>query len=259
MRIRQIALVARELEPVLDDLRSAFGLGAAFRDPGVATFGLHNAVVPIGSEFLEIVSPVEQGTTAGRLLEKRGGDGGYMVIIQTEDLERARERVLALGVRIVWEVDLGDAATLHLHPRDVGSAILSLDVMHPPQSWRWAGESWGDAVRVERVSGITGARIQCADSEKTAARWAEVLGVDPPVTDQRSHSITVGTGCIRFEPDRDGRGDGLAGVLLNARDPEAILATARARGLDVDGSDVAIGGVVFTLEEAPDPAPRRRS
>ena len=38
----------------------------AFRDPGVAAFGLQNAVMPIGRTFLEVVSPVQEGTTAGR-------------------------------------------------------------------------------------------------------------------------------------------------------------------------------------------------
>ena len=126
MRLRQIALVAAELEPVVEALRETFGLGEPFPDPGIDTFGLCNAVFPIGSTFLEVVSPTRPGTTAGRLLERRGGDGGYMVIVQSDSLAVDRERVGALGVRIVWETKLDDAETIHLHPRDVGGAILSI-------------------------------------------------------------------------------------------------------------------------------------
>ena len=40
MHIRQIALVARALEPVVSDLCAILGLDVGFRDPGVGGFGL---------------------------------------------------------------------------------------------------------------------------------------------------------------------------------------------------------------------------
>ncbi len=46
LRLRQIALVAEKLEPVVDDLRSVLGLEVCYRDPGVERFGLENALVP---------------------------------------------------------------------------------------------------------------------------------------------------------------------------------------------------------------------
>ena len=45
MRIRQIALVAEELDPVVDELCGVLDLEVGFRDPGVSEFGLHNAVM----------------------------------------------------------------------------------------------------------------------------------------------------------------------------------------------------------------------
>ena len=75
MRLRQVALVAREIEPAVEALRSVLGLGDPFRDPGVAEFGLRNAVMPLGDDFLEVVSPVQPGTSAGRWLERHGDLG----------------------------------------------------------------------------------------------------------------------------------------------------------------------------------------
>jgi len=43
-----------------------------------------------------VVSPTKPGTTAGRLIEKRG-DGGYMIIMQTEDAKKRREYIEAKG------------------------------------------------------------------------------------------------------------------------------------------------------------------
>jgi hypothetical protein len=85
MRLRQIALVATDLAAARADISAVLGVQYAFDDPAVGKYGLRNAVFPIGDTFLEVVSPKESGTTAGRLLEKRGGDGGYMVILQVDD------------------------------------------------------------------------------------------------------------------------------------------------------------------------------
>ena len=76
LRIRQVALVARDLEPVVDHLCAVLGVDVCFRDPGIATFGLENAMVAVGSQFIEIVSPREAGTSAGRLLDRIGSDTG---------------------------------------------------------------------------------------------------------------------------------------------------------------------------------------
>src|SRR2546422_8972275 len=76
VRLRQAVLVAEQLEPVAEALRSALGLGEPFRDPGVATFGLTNAVFALGDCFLEVISPAPPDTAAGRYLTRHGGGGG---------------------------------------------------------------------------------------------------------------------------------------------------------------------------------------
>jgi catechol 2,3-dioxygenase-like lactoylglutathione lyase family enzyme len=248
MRIRQVALVARELEPVVEDLRAVLGLEVAYRDPGVATFGLQNAVLPVGDSFLEVVSPAEPGTTAARLLEKRGGDGGYMVIVQTTDMADAQRRIETLGARVVWSIDLGDATAIHLHPRDVGCAILSLDEMRPEESWRWAGPDWRSAVRSERVQTITGVELQCTDPEQTAKRWAGVLGAASVGAVANAVELRLESTRVRFVSPRDERGEGLVAVMLRAADPQPVIATARERGLGVTGSTIDLCGVRLCLE-----------
>ncbi len=242
MHIRQIALVARALEPVVADLCAVLGIEVAFHDPGVAAFGLHNAVMPVGQTFLEVVSPVRPDTTAGRLLDKRGGDGGYMVILQTAHLDADRRRLATLGVRIAWEIALDDIATVHLHPRDVGGAIVSLDEPRPPASWRWAGPEWPAKVRTDVVRGITSVTVAASDPAAMATRWAEVLGLPAP----RSSSLELEPGAIRFVA-ADQRGEGVVAVGVAAVDAPRALATARTRGLGVEGESVVIGGVRFEL------------
>jgi len=249
VRLRQVALVARELEPTVDALCEVLGVQVAYRDPGVEVFGLRNAVMPLGSGFLEVVSPERPGTTAGRLLERRGGDGGYMVIVQSQDREADRARVESLGVRIVWEAAFDDAATLHLHPRDVGGAILSLDWMDPPDSWRWAGPRWRDAVRTDAATGIAGVEIQARDPAAMAGRWAQTLGQPARRGGGVERIALPDGGEIRFVPERDARGEGVSGLLVAASDPAGIRRRARSRGaLSSDGS-LDLCGVRISLVE----------
>ena len=248
MRIRQVALVARELDPVVEDLCAVLGIRVAYRDPGVGTFGLRNAVMPLGHDFLEVVSPARDGTTAGRFLERRGGDSGYMVIVQVDDLEAARLRVKQAGVRIVWEIALDDAATIHLHPRDVGGAIVSLDRMDPPESWRWAGPDWESAVSTQVVRGIAGVRLEAADPARMADVWSRVLGRPARERDGLFEIDLDGT-TARFAPAGP-RGEGLAALELAVGDGQRALSVARQRGLETDGESVTVCGTRLRLVPA---------
>jgi hypothetical protein len=244
MHVRQVALVARDLEPVVADLGAVLGLEVAFRDPGVAAFGLHNAVLPVGTTFLEVVSPNAADTTAERYLDAHGGDGGYMVILQTADLDADRRRLALRGVRIVWEITLDDIATVHLHPRDVGGAIVSLDQPRPPASWRWAGPEWQAKARTDVVRAITGVTIAARDPQGVAARWSAVLGLAAPQPRGDALVLALDPGELRFVPGNDDR---LVGVRLAAVDAARALAAAGARGLQTGADTVAIAGVRFEL------------
>ena len=177
-RLRQAVLVARDLAPVSERLRSELGLGEPFADPGVGAFGLRNAVYAIGDCFLEVISPNQPDTTAGRYLDRRG-DGGYMLIFQLADLDAARERAAAMGVRVVWQLDLPDISGTHLHPADTRGAIVSLDRADPPASWRWGGPDWTGTASQGAAGRLVGVTVAVNDPDATAARWGELLGVAP--------------------------------------------------------------------------------
>jgi hypothetical protein len=178
VRLRQAVLVVADLEPAAARLREGLGLGEPFRDPGVGMFGLENVVFAIGDCFLEIVSPSQEGTAAGRQLDRLGGDGGYMVLFDIEGLDGARERAEASGVRTVWSVDLPDISGTHMHPADLRGAIVSLDSSRPYGSWRWGGPDWTERIGSGPPGALTGITVAVTDPVPVAARWAEVLGVE---------------------------------------------------------------------------------
>jgi catechol 2,3-dioxygenase-like lactoylglutathione lyase family enzyme len=247
MRLRQIALVAEDLDARTRDVADLLGLQAGYADPGVGAYGLENVVMPVGDTFLEIVSPKQDGTTAGRLLEKRGGDGGYMVILQVEDFAAAYVRIKDKGVRIVSERhgDCYDFA--HMHPKDIGGAIVSVDEMRPPEHWEWGGPDWKGLVDTSVTTGIVGVEIQSSDPAAMAARWADVLGLSAATSDRKGE-IALDGGLIRFVEDRDGRGDGVSALMVKVADAGAFMARAQRLGaLDADGVATACGTRIYPI------------
>ena len=106
-RLRQICLVANDLPPVIGDMEAIFGVKLAYQDPHVRQYGLENALFPFGLAFVEVVSPVEAETAAGRFLERSNGVGGYMAIFNCSDPERRGRHANALGVRTAHTMSEG--------------------------------------------------------------------------------------------------------------------------------------------------------
>lgn len=210
MRLRQIVVAATDIDAIERRITGELELDLCYRDPGVATFGLRNALFPIGDAFLEVVSPTEPGTTAGRLLDKRGGDSGYMVILEVDDLGPLRERFERHGARIVYEAVTDGIVGLHLHPADVGGAILSVDRADTWGEWPWAGPHWREHINSEVVDGVIAVVIAADDPTAMATRWAELLG--RRMSDDTVH---LDEGEIRFVLTGD-RGEGVTGFVLRA-------------------------------------------
>ena len=236
---------------MLADVQAVFGLEVAHRDPSVASFGLENAILPVGNQFLELLAPVKDGTAGGRYLERRHGDGGYMVILQCDEHGPRRARVVELGVRTVVEDDDGSYVIMQLHPRDTGGSFLEVDEQRGGEDltgpWMPAGSSWQQAVRTDVVRGIAAAEIQAPEPDKVAERWSDILEIPVTADDDGRPTVTLDNATLRFVPDRDGRGEGLGGVDIVVADRGRVLAGASSRGLGVDGDVVLIGGVRFAL------------
>ena len=244
MDLRQLVMVSGLRDPIVNSLCNLFDIKVSFNDPGVAHFGLENAVLPVGTDFLEVVSPVEENTTAGRYLDRRNGDGGYMVIIQVDDYLAAKQSVKENNITVVWESDHPEAKAIHLHPKQMGGAILSLDWMYPKESWKWAGPNWDKFVNTSLVNRFVGVEIQAENPEDMKNTWQSVLNLKGErVT---GNQINLDNTWIRFLEDEDGRGAGVSAFCLEADDNNKLFEKASDLGL-IYKDNIMIGGVKFLL------------
>lgn len=236
--IRQLVIACPSLKAAAD-LKYLLNLGESFYDKGVAAFGLENAVFALGNQFLEVIAPIPNRDLvtipAGRFLQ-RNGAGGYMVIFQVSDMEDARHRIDHLKIRKVWNIDLADISAVHLHPSDIGGAIVSIDEARPVESWRWAGMDWE---KRSQTGAIIGAIIHSPNSQKLAARWGELLEVEP-----KAGMLILNNQEIII---KQAKKEGLVGFKLAISNINEVLARAKEMKLSIKGQMVHFQGVELHL------------
>lgn len=249
MRLRQVALVSGALDQVTEALAAAFGLKVAYNDPHIHIYGLRNAVLPAGDGFLEVVEPVRDDASAARHLKRRGGDAGYMVILQVADAPAEEARAAAQEVRVVDRIDRPDYYAAHFHPADFGGMLVSFDqqrnapdFLEPYGAWMPAGPDW-QAARTAEVVGLDGIRLSTPDPDALARRWSALL--DRPLDKADPHRLPLDRGTVRFDASTGGSPTLIEAIELKVRDPLACFARAEAAGLKVGDQGIQIGGVCF--------------
>ncbi|PZC47254.1 MAG: Glyoxalase-like domain-containing protein [Chloroflexi bacterium] len=265
IRIRQIAQVGSDYAGIEQQLHDVFGLDVSYRDPGdrppseagVSPFGLRNFIMPIGDQFLETVAPKpDVADSAGaRYIERRGGDGGYMVIMQVPSAEFAsrRQRLLDDGVRLVSDhgIDDLDHAGMQLHPKDCPGGIqelrCNLEEDRDDGAWWPTGPNWQAHKRTDIVRAIRGAEFQTPDPADWAARWSQILDQPVGADAAGNPAIELQNATVRFVRPTDGRPPGLAGIDLEAVDGDRALANADRIGVRSGDDTIMICGLRLRL------------
>ena len=259
LRLRQICLAAPRLAPVVDDLQTIFGLSVCHRDPKLIAYGLENALLPIGTDFLEVVAPVQPDTAASRFIHRSQGHGGYMAIFQAADPRQRQAAALALGVRTAHEIDQPGYLSVQLHPRDCRAAFIELghspggqDRMGP---WWPAGPRWQDHVRDGDTLRLQGIVLESPDPSALAGLWSQILET-PLRTDGGGGDVAGGVAggsaprlqfeqvSVCFEP---GPADCLGSVVVEVVDVAVTLRRALDCGHRVQGQQFHLGGVNFQV------------
>jgi len=249
-RLRQICLVAADLPRAIADMRAIFGVKLAYQDPHVRRYGLQNALFPFGLAFVEIVSPMQADTAAGRFLERSGGVGGYMAIFNCSDPQRRGLNANALGVRTAHTIDHPGFHAVQLHPRDCRAAMIEFDRtdgeedLHGPYGPA-GGTGWTDAIRTDVTKRLAEIVLESRDPVGLGRHWARILEMRF-VADNGGGRITPDMTAIQFT-----RGDGVREVLrtlvIEAADRSGIEQCAKERGYPVSDAGVEFCGVRFQL------------
>ena len=147
--------------------------------------GTENNLLSIGNNFLEVVSPTQSGTAAGRYLKRRQGDGGYMVICQANN----HQNQLAVKTK-----STGNGSAYCMGEGKVRTTILCNFIQQTcrPPFWKLTGTkttiltatgnqlgAWAGPGKLinHRTLDFCGVELQCDDPDALANKWAQVLGL----------------------------------------------------------------------------------
>lgn len=107
-RLRHYVIAARDMEAVCDQIYKALALEPTPKEgdgpePTLA-FGFRTHMMRIGTTMLEIVSPIREKHQLQDFFAERGGDGGFMVVMQTYDDDALLARAAAANHKLAFEM-----------------------------------------------------------------------------------------------------------------------------------------------------------
>ncbi|KAF2403788.1 hypothetical protein EJ06DRAFT_505100 [Trichodelitschia bisporula] len=244
-RLRQIALAVTDLEKEVSLLTSILPTHVLYRDPRVSVWNLHNALLPLGGDILELVSPTSSSAPAARHI-KRNGDGGYMIIMQQQGAKERREQLVkSKRARVIWTSDHEESSATQYHPADVpGGVIPELDAQYGAGkgvevrfgAWHALGprhEEYVGGMRETAGLGLLGVvcRLKAGevDVEGAARRWRDLFGV------AMSRDLVAFTNArLGFVRGVEGKGAGIESITVGVAGREKledVIKKAREKGV----------------------------
>lgn len=245
LRVRQVALITADLDKTYKLFSAVFGIAAGYEDAAVAEFGLRNVILTLGDTFIELLAPAKPDTAASRFLSGRSEGGGYMLILQTDNIAEMDRRVQEQGIRKTWAKTTENASVFHMHPKDTGGPILSFDEMKPVDSWAWAGPDWGRRA-AKFVGAITGVEVDSSSPARLAKRWTRLFGRDL-VNEGNDWSIPLDKGSIRIRRSEGSNKSEIAAIQVEVYDRESVFAAVTEHGIPISRAGFVLCGVEFRL------------
>jgi hypothetical protein len=248
LRLRQICLVAPQLEPAISDIAGIMGLKVCYRDGNVAKYGLENALLPVDTILLEVVAPFAPGTAAGRFLDKTGGRGGYMAIFCCDDPDARGKHANGIGVRTANVITHAPYHGVQLHPRDCRAAFIEFnhtdgsdDILgpYPP-----AGPDWQKSICKDVTQALIGVEMQGPNPSGLAGHWGRILGIAASTGAGGAPELKLPNGVFTFVK---GDSEIMSGLTFKVGDVAKVLGAARAKGCAVSGDSFELGGVTFHI------------
>jgi hypothetical protein len=147
-RIRQVAVLVRDLDAAVGQWQQLFGLTESNRFH-ISFAGLDAAILPLadGQTCIELAQPTDHGSAAARYLE-RYGEGLYLLICEVDDLQHVTAYLTEQDVDIVQRSKLApgykaDFSSVWIHPRAMTGVFTQLSqVLVPDHPWPPAGDVW---------------------------------------------------------------------------------------------------------------------
>lgn len=247
LRLRQVCLAVPSLAPAERAFCAIFGTQVCFRDLNVGKYGLENAIVRIGSSFIEFVAPLRAGTAVERFMARTGGRGGYMLIFDCDNPGQRQAHAQSMGVRTANLIDVPGYLGVQLDPRDTGATMIEFN--HTPGGadldgpYHPAGPDWRQSPPSRLALGLGTVSVSVPEPEAFAQRWAALM--QRPLQADAGHEpvLSLDAGRMRFVASPPAERAAFSAFDIVVSDPAAVRASAQPLGLLDETGAVRLGGV----------------
>jgi methylmalonyl-CoA/ethylmalonyl-CoA epimerase len=278
----RIAIATPDFDGLVDTCRRKLGLPVIdLTDDTLATLGARLAMcVPAGGSHIELMSPADAAAPLSQSLQRfldRRGPGLFALMLEAPDPDAEAEALARRGFNVLPRMP--GAGGRDIHPNSAHGVLIRIYPVDSFQGRPPPGTPAGP------LSGVMRVQIAVRDLDRAIATFGAGLGlaVDAPVLDTdggvasaRVHPPSGGTielvavrdAARPFAAAVDARlaavGEGLYALVLQARDPQALLARWRAAGFDAqvaaqaaDAAGVieipraALSGALIRIEPTP--------
>ncbi len=256
-RMRHLCLAVDDIERIKRDVPAIFGVELGYIDKlAIDDFQVHNAVFPFGDAVVEFIMPTNEAAPSSRFLKSTGGRGGYLLGFNCSDPKRRAEHLNAMGVRTAAQANYEGFACWQMHPRDCRAAMIEFDETEGGASvdgpvFAIGGMDWRQRIRTDVTRRVIDAVLESPDPRDLAAHWSRMLELPWVAEGEDGARIDMSMMPLRFRRAPAGvTRESFAAITLEVVDPTPMLAEAKKRGCEVDGSSLRIGGVAFELRPA---------
>jgi len=127
-RLNHVAIAVPDLEAACAQYRGA--LGANVGEPqDEPDHGVTVVFIELPNTKIEFLYPLGDNSPIAGFLEKNPAGGIHHICYEVDDIEGARDKLLAEGARVLGDIKIGahNKPVLFLHPKDFNGCLVELE------------------------------------------------------------------------------------------------------------------------------------
>lgn len=225
-RLRHYVIATHDRDFVCDQIYEFLGLPATPKGPGpdkTEQFGFYSTMMKIGTSMLEVVQPVKPEFHLNDWFRRRGGDGGYMLVLQTFDAKALVARAKAEDLKLNRDQLFMGQHQVQFDEGRFGTFFEFYQYL-PEDDW-WGRPLTGPYSDARVVSDIVGCDVAVEDPSGVAEQAARVF-----LARQDGDAVHFIDRKVQFIPSK-GPWRGLVALDLKARQDNRIGDWARIAGV----------------------------
>ena len=213
--LKMVVLASRDARAETARAVGLLGVSAGVHDPFIGALGLADEVFAVGDTYVQILEPLDEKSRAHRWITRKGGDAGYLLVVQTDDADGVIQRCAEAGVRVTFDGVFEGNRVVQLHAGDL-RILFEIDEMQHWDTWHWDRPETDPAVP-EAVSDLVA--VDCIVDEPV--RLAGLLGTLLAIPHDGGSTLTIGGRRVRFLEGAKTE-EGIVAVEFRTSDPSRI-------------------------------------